>query len=175
VAKWRSSFNAGVGAAVPSFPAALPRDIQSREHHKHSLATEVLGTAGTLRLAARGYSMVPSLWPGDVLTIEAQSFDRVQGGDVVLFSREDRFYIHRMLRKDATAVGNRLITRGDSMPEPDAPVLPEQLLAKVVATEYGAGKVGVPACSAGCGGRSVWRSLSALPCAARLCAGMPGV
>jgi len=76
-------------------PRPMPRDIQSREHHKHSLATEMLGTAGTLRLAARGYSMLPSLWPGDVLTIEAQSFDWVQVGDVVLFSREDRFYIHR--------------------------------------------------------------------------------
>ncbi len=53
--------------------------------------------------------MLPTLWPGEVLAIEAQSFDRVQVGDVVLFAREDRFYIHRILRKDKTAVGNRLI------------------------------------------------------------------
>jgi signal peptidase I len=122
-------------------------DIQSREHHKHSLAAQVLRTAGTLRLAARGYSMLPTLWPGDVLAIEAQSFDRVQVGDVVLFAREERFYIHRILRKDKTAVGNRLITRGDSMPEADVPVLPEELLGKVVATEFRAGRVAVPACS----------------------------
>jgi hypothetical protein len=122
-------------------------DIQSREHHKHSLAAEVLRTAGTLRLAARGYSMLPTLWPGDVLTIEAQSFDRVQVGDMVLFAREDRFFIHRILRKDTTALGPRLVTRGDAMPEADTPVLPGELLGKVVAIEYGDGKVAVPVCS----------------------------
>ncbi len=33
------------------------------------------------------------------------------------------------------------------MPEADAPVLPEELLGKVVATEFSAGRVAVPACS----------------------------
>ncbi len=122
-------------------------DIPSREYHKRGLAAEVLRSAGTLRLAARGYSMLPTLWPGDVLTIAAQSFEQVQVGDVVLFARADRFYIHRILRRDATAAGHRLITRGDSMPEADAPVLPEEFLGRVVATEVGAEKVVVPACS----------------------------
>lgn len=125
----------------------MESDIQSREHHKHSLAAEVLRSAGTLRLAVRGYSMLPTLWPGDVLAIEGESIDRVQVGDVVLYARADRFYIHRILRKDAKGTGNRLITRGDSMLEADDPVLPEEFLGKVVARESGAGKVAVPVCS----------------------------
>jgi hypothetical protein len=91
--------------------------------------------------------MLPSLWPGDVLAIEGESIDRVQVGDVVLYARADRFYIHRILRKDAKGTGNRLITRGDSMLEADDPVLPEEFLGKVIARESGAGKVAVPVCS----------------------------
>ena len=93
-------------------PRPMQPDIRSREHHKHSLAAVVLRTAGTLRLAARGYSMLPTLWPGDILTVEAQSSDRVQVGDVVLFARADRFFIHRLVRKVAAALGDRLLWPG---------------------------------------------------------------
>jgi hypothetical protein len=43
--------------------------------------------------------MLPTLWPGELLTIQAQSLDQVQPTEVVLFSREGRFCIHRVVRK----------------------------------------------------------------------------
>lgn len=108
---------------------------QSRDQQKHSLAAEVLRKSGHLRLAAMGQSMLPTLWPGDLLTVRAIQFDEVSAGDVVLFAREDRFFIHRVLRKcDPTAesTGPSLVTRGDSMRAADSPVWPEELLGKVV-------------------------------------------
>ncbi len=122
-------------------------DAHARERHKHSLASEVLRTTGTVRLGALGYSMLPTLWPGDLLTIEAKSFDQVQAGDVVLFTREDRFFIHRILRKEDLAGRKCLVTRGDAMPEPDAPVYSGDFLGKVVAVEYDDETFAVPACS----------------------------
>lgn len=122
-------------------------DTHAREPHKQSLAAEVLRTTGTVRLGALGYSMLPTLWPGDLLTIEAKSFDQVRVGDVVLFVREDRFFIHRILRKDDLAAGKYLVTRGDAMPEADTPVYPGELLGKVVSVESDDQAFVVPACS----------------------------
>lgn len=105
----------------------------SRDQQKHSLATEVLHSTGQLRLAAMGQSMLPTIWPGDVLSIRAIQFEQVRAGDVILFTRDDRFFIHRVVRKFATggSGGPRLVTRGDSMRATDAPVSPEELLGKV--------------------------------------------
>ena len=128
-------------------PRPMQPDIRSREHHKHSLAAVVLRTAGTLRLAARGYSMLPTLWPGDVLTVEAQSSDRVQVGDVALFARRTFLYSSSCAQGCGSAWRSPSVARGDAMTEEDDPILPEELLGKVVAIEHGAGKVAVPACS----------------------------
>lgn len=122
-------------------------DAQSRDQHKRSLVAEVLRTAGTLRLSSRGHSMLPTLWPGDLLAIDAQSFTQVQVGDVVLYTRDERFYIHRVLRKNETAAGTSLLTRGDAMPEADAPIQPNELLGKVVSVERAGQTVPVTDCS----------------------------
>jgi hypothetical protein len=119
----------------------------TRDQLKHNLAAEVLQTAGSFRLAAFGYSMLPTLWPGDLLTIQAQSFDQVEAPDIVLFRRDGRFFIHRILHKIDGSPDRRLITRGDALPEADLPVSPEELLGKIVRVRYGGRDVPVPACS----------------------------
>ncbi len=107
----------------------------TREQHKRDLALEVLRTSGQVRLAARGYSMLPSLWPGDVLTIQAITPDRVALADVVLCARDGNFSIHRVLRYADVHGELCLVTRGDSMSEEDAPVAGGELLGKVIAIE----------------------------------------
>jgi signal peptidase I len=124
---------------------------QSRDQQKHSLAAEVLRKSGHLRLAAMGQSMLPTLWPGDLLTVRRVQFDEVAVGDVVLFAREDRFFIHRVLGKHDSAGGSTgpsLVTRGDSMRAADAPVSPEELLGRVVsASRNHAADLAVPGAS----------------------------
>ena len=114
---------------------------------KHNVAAEVLQSAGKFRLAAFGYSMLPTLWPGEVLTIQAQSFDQVRPADVVLFSREGRFFIHRVVRKMKMGPESRLITRGDALPCVDASVSGIEFLGKVVSVRRGEREIPVPACS----------------------------
>jgi hypothetical protein len=66
---------------------------------------------------------------------------------VVLLAREDRFFVHRILRKCAAGAGKFLVTRGDAMQEADAPVSPDELLGKVVSVQYGAQNFPVAVCS----------------------------
>ena len=125
----------------------MPQIVESRQQVKNILAAEVLRTMGEVYLAAFGNSMLPTLWPGDLLTIEARSFEQILVGDVVLFARDGRFFIHRAVQKMDTGSGRYLIARGDAMPEVDAPVLPEQVLGKVINVRRKDRGVAVPPCS----------------------------
>jgi Peptidase S24-like len=105
----------------------MPVMTESREGYKLDLAAEVLSSGRTIRLQALGTSMLPSIWPGDVLSIEPKSGEKIVLGDIVLVARDGRFFIHRLIQKR----NSTLITRGDSLPQEDAPVAPVQVLGKV--------------------------------------------
>lgn len=116
----------------------LPMNAEAREQRKCSLAAEVLQSSGHLKLRATGASMLPTLWPGDLLTIQHSNFDQVESGDVVLFSRDGRFFLHRILSK-TRLVDEFLVTRGDCMPQADRPVRPGELLGRVTKIERDVG------------------------------------
>ncbi len=105
-------------------------NAEAREQRKCTLAAEVLRSNGKLKLRATGASMLPTLWPGDLLTIRYSNFDQVEPGDVVLFLRDGRFFVHRILSKTSFEE-EFLVTRGDCMPQADPPVRPGELLGKV--------------------------------------------
>ena len=109
----------------------------SQEACKCSLAAEVLQSTGWLQVRASGISMLPTLWPGDCLTIQSHSFEQVQPGDLVLYVRSGRFFIHRVVRKYRFDERNFLVTRGDCMAEEDPPVLERDLLGKISAIHRG--------------------------------------
>jgi len=102
---------------------------QTRDQVKHRLAAEALRSGLHLHLRATGSSMLPTLWPGDRLTIESVTVGQVVPGDLVLYMREGRFFVHRLIKK---LNDNSLITRGDCLADPDAPVPAQEFLGKVV-------------------------------------------
>ncbi|OLC98442.1 MAG: hypothetical protein AUH86_05035 [Acidobacteria bacterium 13_1_40CM_4_58_4] len=105
---------------------------QAREQSKCSLAVEVLQSWGELRLRTKGVSMLPTLWPGDLVTVQSCSFAVVQPGEIVLYVREGRFLVsHRIVNKCSAESGAFLITRGDCTTKEDAPVPPGELLGKI--------------------------------------------
>ena len=122
--------------------------VRSPDQQKVSMAVEILRTSGSLRFAARGYSMLPSLWPGDVLTVQAMPGESLEPGDIVLYEREARLYAHRMLRRTTSANGESMVVRGDSMPRADRPVLAQEVLGKVKLVERdGHVLPGIPRCT----------------------------
>jgi signal peptidase I len=114
------------GDSAPADPAAAV---------KCDLSGEVLRTFGSLRFGATGWSMLPSIWPGDTLVVERAGADQLQVGEVALVGREDRLCAHRVVSW-AEDAGNPcgityLITQGDAMPAPDRPVAADEVLGRV--------------------------------------------
>jgi len=111
----------------PSTPTA--RDLC--EDPRVDLCTEIL-RQGVVRLRLRGVSMLPSLWPGDLLTIEGTSHDEIIPGDLVLVMRHNLFFVHRLVETRRGPCGLSWITRGDALLHNDFPVDRSELLGRVV-------------------------------------------
>lgn len=149
------------------------RGHTSAELHavKCELAGEVLCSSGQLRLRVTGWSMVPTILPGDTLLIEPASSERVGKGDIVLYRRDHRLFVHRVSEKSGSAGDLRIITQGDGMRRPDPPVSAGQLLGKV-AFVVRDGRCLVPAKNPGLTMRSVAALARRSSSAARLIVGV---
>lgn len=115
-------------ALLPSIPATP----ETRENPKLGLAAEILRGRGTIQLKAWGASMLPSVWPGDLLTIESAAHEEVVPGDIVLVLRGKRFFVHRTVEIQRGQDCFSWITRGDAMPHNDPPAAASELLGRVV-------------------------------------------
>lgn len=93
-----------------------------------SLAEVTLLASGQLRLRVTGGSMLPALIPGDVVQFQSCIAEQTEPGDVVLFRREDRFVVHRVVNKTSDG----LLTQGDALAQPDLPVSSAEVIGKVV-------------------------------------------
>jgi len=64
---------------------------------KCDLAAEVLRSSGQLRLRVSGASMLPALWPGDILTVHRHDPTQLRPGDLVLAARNGGLAVHHLL------------------------------------------------------------------------------
>ena len=94
-------------------------DPQALDKVRCSLAVEALRLRGVLKLRAAGVSMLPTLWPGDLLTVQCLRAEEAEPGEIVLYRRSDRFFVHRIVSKNLSQDNASLITRGDCMPADD--------------------------------------------------------
>lgn len=100
---------------------------------RSALLADVLRRSGRLpqgvRLRVYGESMLPALWPGDVVEIASCSLEGVRPGEIVLALRDGRLFLHRFVARCTT---ESFLLRGDSMSHAD-PVYPsEALLGRLV-------------------------------------------
>ena len=98
---------------------------------KCELAGELLRSSGTLCLRVTGWSMLPTIWPGDTLIVERACNSDILDGDVVVFSNGRRFVAHRVVTKDSGSGDSMVQTQGDALSRRDAPVSHDELLGKV--------------------------------------------
>jgi hypothetical protein len=69
-------------------PRSMEIGFESCESQKQNLAAEILQAGGKVRLAARGHSMLPALWPGDSMTgFDAPVFPQELLGRVISVQR----------------------------------------------------------------------------------------
>lgn len=87
---------------------------------------------GRIHLRVRGSSMQPWVRPGDIALIRQAGIDGVRCGDVVLFQREDRLFVHRLVEKRGTLRDAEFLAKGDAHPGPDGVVDDELILGRVI-------------------------------------------
>jgi signal peptidase len=114
-----------------SFVNALMEGAQSREALRLELAAEVLRDFGELRFRACGGSMLPAIFPGDILLVRREPVGGIRRGHIVLSSRAGRFYAHRVARIENRGAAVRLITRGDTLTAEDPDVSEDEYLGRV--------------------------------------------
>ena len=118
------------GQSMTSMPSPVP---PSRQHLQLDLAAEVLRRFGEVRIVELGRSMIPSIYPGDLLTIRSEPKSATRFGDIVLHLRAGRFCVHRVTQTWQQGGRFMFTTRGDAAAQPDPPFDENQLLGRVTA------------------------------------------
>jgi len=102
-------------------------DIYSILHEKEILKS--------VKFKAHGGSMMPFIKPGDLVSVEPVLNEKLNVGDIVIFHSGELSIIHRMLFQYSRGGSTWLLTKGDSVDSPDAPVHSSRVLGKVVSIE----------------------------------------
>jgi signal peptidase I len=124
-------FRAMLCERIRSLQSPTPSRLETSEDPKLDLAAEMLRNRGVIHLKAWGASMLPSVWPGDLLTIRGAGYDEIVPGDIVLIRRDDRIVIHRLVARHPAQDRFSWITRGDAMSHNDPPIAQSELLGRV--------------------------------------------
>ena len=94
--------------------------------------TDSLLTRGRVLLKAYGSSMQPWVRPGDIAIVQKVTSENVRCGDLILFRRHNRLFIHRIV-DERVAFGVREVSaKGDAHPESDGWLGTDELLGRVV-------------------------------------------
>jgi hypothetical protein len=106
------------------------------------LAEDVIRTFGEMRLRVFGTSMVPSILPGDLISVRRNAPVEISSGEIILYAREGRMFVHRVVGRAGAPDDPLLITRGDLLRQSDPPVSSTELLGKVISIERGSRQLG---------------------------------
>jgi signal peptidase I len=94
------------------------------------LAAQVLRRGAPLRIKARGGSMLPFMWDGDVALVTPAGATKIRVGDIVCYELPGRLFLHRVIDRD----GDGFVAKGDALRFTDV-IDRRQLLGRVVAIE----------------------------------------
>ena len=103
-----------------------------REANLHSagcdLVADVVYATGSAKLKVNGLSMLPAIWPGDVLTISRISPKLLEPDQIVLYRRNGKLTAHRVVE----VAHDHFLTRGDCVPSLDPPVTFSAMVGQVI-------------------------------------------
>jgi len=107
---------------------------------QESVADKIrIGGSATIRVVAT--SMFPWIRPGDQAFIRRYDFSQISPGDVILYERANRLFIHRVIRRiTRPSLGgdaSLLVVKGDALDRPDAPVSAKEFLGRAIRIHRG--------------------------------------
>jgi len=91
---------------------------------------DLLKRGNSAEISASGYSMFPTLRPGDrVLVSPIKENELSAPGDILIINEDDNLVLHRLIEIRRYKESNKVfITRGDCMSESDSPVRGDQIV-----------------------------------------------
>ena len=95
------------------------------------LLVEAVRGGAEVNIRVTGTSMLGSIWPGDTLTVRPLREASVSDGQIVLYTREGRLFVHRAVGTLEYHGVTHLITRGDAHHDCDPPVAASEILGTV--------------------------------------------
>jgi signal peptidase I len=116
----------------PTRPRTVVLDLVAPD-----LIAEMLGRFDAVIFRAGGSSMLPAIFPGDLLHVRACAFHEIAPGDVLVTARAGGVVAHRVVTIDDRPSDPSVVTRGDNQEDPDPPVEPSAVLGRVVAVRRG--------------------------------------
>jgi signal peptidase I len=81
--------------------------------------------------------MFPWMRSGDQVFVRRWNFELLRPGDVILFERDQEFFVHRVLSVERDGAERRLITKGDALDSADAAVSAEQFVGRATRIHRG--------------------------------------
>lgn len=91
------------------------------------LVVDVARSTGEVCLKVTGVSMLPAIWPGDVVTIRRCDLAGLLPGQIVMYGREGKLTAHRVM----LVSHDHLVARGDSLSCCDPPVRAFEIVGQV--------------------------------------------
>ena len=103
-------------------------ELQPRSVLACELVADVARSFGEVCLRVTGASMIPAVWPGDVVTVRRCDVAELQPGQIVLSRRGGRLVAHRI----TFIRGDLVTTRGDSLQHDDPPIDESAVVGRVM-------------------------------------------
>lgn len=114
-------------------PLAVAGEVAGeRRRDDAGIITRALVTQGRISLRVRGSSMLPWVRPGDIAVIRRAGVMDVRCGDVVLLHRENRLFVHRLVKKHGSLESTTFSAKGDAHPGDDGVIEKQEILGRVM-------------------------------------------
>ena len=97
-----------------------------------TLIKESLEKIKMVRFRALGSSMFPFIKNGDIITVKYINSKDIVIGDILLYQRDEKFFVHRLIDKRRNNNNIYYITKGDNLPNSDLPIEISSIKGKVV-------------------------------------------
>lgn len=94
------------------------------------LAEDLIENEQTVSFWMQGYSMFPTLYPGDLGLVEKCDPASLKSGDIIVFRQNKQLVAHRLMRV-TTASEKRFILKGDKNNYYDQPVAEQDIIGKL--------------------------------------------
>lgn len=129
-----------MSAAPALSPYPIDQEPRRTAPAPESVAEKVrVGGSATIRVVAT--SMFPWIRPGDQAFVRRYDFSQINSGDVILYERANRLFVHRVIgritRPGLGGAVSLLVVKGDALDRPDAPVSAKEFLGRAIRIHRG--------------------------------------